>query len=517
VRHRSALTVLIGGVLWLALAAGVDREARANPRVALVIGNNAGLATDAPLHYAESDAVEMSRALVEAGVIPKDAVYRLLGGNAAAAAHALEAVASRAGGGGDVLLFFSGHGDAAGAHLAGTIWAWTDIRRAMSQARVNLLVGFFDACASGALVTAKGFVRGPPLAVAVAPVGPSGRFLVTSSGANEFSYESVELGGSPFSFHLRSALRGAADGDHDGRVTLSEVYDYLYARTVASTLAAPLGPQRPVQSVDLRGAGEWEIATLAGLVRLSRGRIGGGPCFILDRGERRLLAELGTAAEAEVALPPGAYVAKCAEGGDHLRTAALSLGGLRASMESARFTDTPRPYALAKGGGASAGHELAVTTGLALGVRADNGAGISLALRYRLDLGGFALHLQATGVSSPRTIVPALGFGARLPAAAGSATSAEVGVLLGARFGSARDAEAVGVGPFFQVQCAVARGLGILGRVEFLSFYPVTGSGAGNTNATGSLLLSAGVALDLGPSARGSPNGSSGELTVVSD
>jgi Caspase domain len=509
---QTAVRGVLAGIAASLVVIGLGGAARGNPRLALVIGNNLGLDADPPLRYAESDAVEMARALVETGVVKQGAVYRLLGANASAAARAFETIAERAGSDGDVLLFFSGHGDAQGAHLAGTTWTWSDIRRSMRQAHVNLLVGFFDACSSGALVSAKGFVRGPPLAVSVAPLGPSGRFLVTSSGANEFSYESVELGGSPFSFHLRSAIRGAADGDRDGQLTLSEVYDYLYARTVASTLNAPFGAQRPVQSIELRGVGAWVVATLGGLTRLSRGQTPGGSCFVLDRTASRLLVEIGTAADAAVALPSGTYIVKCTND-DELRTATVSLSGTAASIESARFTSSPRLYALAKGTGASAprGHQVAIAGGILLGVPGKGGTGVSAAVRYRLDLGDFALHLQATGFSSPRAVVPALGFSVRLPWSGNRTLASDIGLLVAARLGETAASAAAGVGPFLQVHRTVTAGLGVVGRLEFLSFYPV-GSQA---TATGSFLFTLGLAIDLGSPTDGSQDGSSGELTVV--
>jgi hypothetical protein len=512
--NRRTISVAIVAAVAAMFVTGGGGSARGSPRVALVIGNNLGLDADPPLRYAESDAVELARALVETGSVEQGAVYRLLGANAAGAARAFESVAARAGAQGDVLLFFSGHGDSDGAHLAGTTWSWNDIRRAMRQARVNLLVGFFDACASGALIAAKGFVRGPPLAMAVTPVGPSGRFLVTSSGANEFSYESVELGGSPFSFHLRSALRGAADGDRDGRVTLSELYDYLYARTVASTMNAPLGVQRPVQSSELRGVGEWVVARSQGLARLTRGQAAPGSCFILDHEGSHLLAELGPTAGAEVALPAGSYLAKC-DGGPELRVAILTLAAAGvSSIEAARFTTTPRQHALAKGPApAPLGHQVGVAGGVLLGVPGPGDTRGSAALSYRLDLGTFALQLQATGLSSPRAVIPALGLSVRppWPESHAHAMVIDVGLLLGARLGGAGVESAAGVGPFFQARRAVAHGLGLLGRLEFLSLYPF----ASRAVATGSFSFSLGLAFDLGASSEASREASSGELTVV--
>ena len=67
--------------------------------------------------------------------------------------------------------------------------------------------------------------------------------VLASSTASELSQESEALRASYFTHHLLSGLRGAADADRDGRVTLSEAYRYAYNRTLVATAAtAPAAP-----------------------------------------------------------------------------------------------------------------------------------------------------------------------------------------------------------------------------------------------------------------------------------
>ena len=51
-----------------------------------------------------------------------------------------------------------------------------------------------------------------------------GDVYITSTGPNEPAQEWEALGGGLFTHHLLSGLRGAADRDTDGRVTLFEAY-----------------------------------------------------------------------------------------------------------------------------------------------------------------------------------------------------------------------------------------------------------------------------------------------------
>ena len=66
-------------------------------------------------------------------------------------------------------------------------------------------------------------------------VEAEGTAFISSSTADENSQESDRLRGLFFSHHLVNALRGAADRNSDGLVTLAECYEYTYAQTLRSS------------------------------------------------------------------------------------------------------------------------------------------------------------------------------------------------------------------------------------------------------------------------------------------
>lgn len=58
-----------------------------------------------------------------------------------------------------------------------------------------------------------------------------GRIVLSASRADEVSLERVELGNGVFTHFLLEGLRGAADANHDGVVTLHELYAYVHEKT----------------------------------------------------------------------------------------------------------------------------------------------------------------------------------------------------------------------------------------------------------------------------------------------
>jgi hypothetical protein len=67
--------------------------------------------------------------------------------------------------------------------------------------------------------------------------------------------ESEELAGAVFTHFLVSGLRGGADVDGDGRVTLSELYTYAYRKTLMRT-GTGVALQHPAMTLDTSGTGE---------------------------------------------------------------------------------------------------------------------------------------------------------------------------------------------------------------------------------------------------------------------
>ena len=83
-----------------------------------------------------------------------------------------------------------------------------------------------------------------------------GNAFMTSSSSNESSQESDRLRGSFFTHNLLTGMRGAADLRKDGRVTLSEAYQYAFNETLEQTEKTLSGPQHPHYHIQMSGTGD---------------------------------------------------------------------------------------------------------------------------------------------------------------------------------------------------------------------------------------------------------------------
>lgn len=54
-----------------------------------------------------------------------------------------------------------------------------------------------------------------------------GRIILSASGANELAKEDDQLKHGIFTYYLLKGLKGDADSDKDGFVTIDEIYSYL--------------------------------------------------------------------------------------------------------------------------------------------------------------------------------------------------------------------------------------------------------------------------------------------------
>ena len=73
--------------------------------------------------------------------------------------------------------------------------------------------------------------------------------ILTASDANEVSMEKDELNHGVFTYYLLEGLRGKADADGDGVITLDEVYKYVSMKVPQATGQ----DQHPVKKGEMTG------------------------------------------------------------------------------------------------------------------------------------------------------------------------------------------------------------------------------------------------------------------------
>lgn len=294
--------------------------ARALPEATWVvsIGNNTGDVGDVRLLYAERDAQELSDVLRRDGNVASERIRVLLDEDATAVRRAILEASSqvRAHVGGAsapaaLVVFYSGHGDAESLHLRGTRLPLDELRALVQSSSASLRLLFVDACRSGTVTRVKGVTPAAEFAIKLDDRAESeGVAILSSSAADETSQEADRLRASFFSHHLVNALRGAADRDGDGRVTLGEAYAYTYLQTLRSS-GQTLALQHPTYSYDVKGRGDVVLTTPGAQGRRSgRLRLGRAATYVIteSREDGPVVAEVTPARDrALLALPEGRY------------------------------------------------------------------------------------------------------------------------------------------------------------------------------------------------------------------
>ena len=177
-----------------------------------------------------------------------------------------------------IVIFFAGHGapevDPRGAESDGlakylvpsdadpndlysTGLPMDEFQTIFDRIEAERVVVFLDACYSGA-AGGRTFASRRTRAARVDEIfldrltRSKGRAIVTASRASEVSIEVPELGHGLFTHYLVQGLRGAADLDRDGIVSLQEVYQYL-EQQVSQKSRALGGNQHPVMKGEMDG------------------------------------------------------------------------------------------------------------------------------------------------------------------------------------------------------------------------------------------------------------------------
>ncbi|MEM7679060.1 MAG: caspase family protein, partial [Myxococcota bacterium] len=254
-------------VSW-AINACICLDALAQTRFALLVGHNYGGVDEVPLKWAEADAARMQAVLSEIGNIHPDRAILLQRPDAQAVIRAYVSLqgaileAKRRGESTLFIFYYSGHADEGHLHLATERVELPAFEKELAGIGADTVVAILDACRNDQNPRAviKGATRAATFEWPLArPDTPRGYVRLSSAARGEVAQESDALQGSLFTHHLLSGLRGSADFDADGVVTLNEVYGYGYRRTLADSHRDTGGIQHSELQVALSGRGELSL------------------------------------------------------------------------------------------------------------------------------------------------------------------------------------------------------------------------------------------------------------------
>ncbi|MDR0516954.1 MAG: caspase family protein, partial [Fibromonadaceae bacterium] len=297
----------------LVFAAFLSAAPQKIERFLLVAGANDGGKDRVKLRYAESDANSFASVLAQMGGVPQNNILRVFNPNAQAMQNGFAELEKRLkskepGTRKEVFVYYSGHADDKGLRLGSDIYSWAELRKSVSNINADVKVAVLDACGSGAITRTKGGVSKPAF-LQDASSEMKGYAFLTSSSENEASQESDRLKGSFFTHALVSGLRGAADMTGNGKVTLSEAYQFAFNETLQSTQNTSAGSQHPNRDMNLAGTGDVVMTDLreTGAVLTLDADLEGR--FFIRDAQGNLFAELHKirGRQIELGMPAGKY------------------------------------------------------------------------------------------------------------------------------------------------------------------------------------------------------------------
>ncbi|MEN0060579.1 MAG: caspase family protein [Myxococcota bacterium] len=310
------------GVLWtLAAHAAAPVGGELSDRAAVVVGSNRPMPGTAPLRYAHDDARAVERTLIDVGGFQPSEVVRLLDPSADEVRQALTRFGDRK----TLWFYYSGHADAAALYPAGERLPLADVRAELSRHEDGVRIGVVDACGGGGWTNTKCFVAEPPgFAIPDPPAGEGHAWIASTSGSQK-AHEVASLGGSLFTHHFVSGLRGAADTSGEGTITLNEAFEYAKARTTEDAATQIQALQTPSFQVDFRGRRDMVLTDLEHAPARMRIVQDQGPIQVVSLQTGLVLLELDKGPRnVQLALPPGRYAVRVVEG-DALRSKTLVL------------------------------------------------------------------------------------------------------------------------------------------------------------------------------------------------
>ncbi len=326
-----------------------------NRFVVAVSANNGG--SERPvLRYAESDAKAFTKVLKEMGgvlaenviVVSEPSVEKLQKEFSNLDQKILQN--KNTNGRNEVLVYYSGHANEKGLQLGNEIYTWKELRHRIDSLHADVKIAVIDACGSGAITRVKGG-RAIPAFIVDKSSDMKGYAFITSSTQDESSQESDKIKGSFFTHSLVSGLRGAGDLSNDGRVTLSEAYQFAFNETLQKTESTIGGVQHPTRDMNLVGTGDVVMTDLRTTsARLDLAENISGRLYIRDaNGE--LVAELHKKQGQLISLglPSGHYTVSVQQNSVYKSTSVLLENGKRQKILAENFKSAPSEKATLRG------------------------------------------------------------------------------------------------------------------------------------------------------------------------
>ncbi|THJ20233.1 MAG: hypothetical protein CAF44_011360 [Nitrospira sp. CG24D] len=230
-----------------------------------------------PLRYADKDALAFYEYLTQHIGVPKDQITLLLNDHATLMAlkRTLGTELKRKAGEKDtVIVYYAGHGapeadasagdddglekyivpyDADPRDLYSTGLPMREVETIFQRLTPERIIFISDSCYSGA-TAGRTFATASRRAVVSETFlsrlsKGKGRVVLTASKASEVSEEREDLGHGVFTYYLLEGLKGKADADKDGIVTVDEAYSYVSKKVPEATGQN----QHPVKKGEVEG------------------------------------------------------------------------------------------------------------------------------------------------------------------------------------------------------------------------------------------------------------------------